>query len=249
MADLSKLTVNSTQYTLKDAEARSQLGTKAPLASPALTGTPTAPTANTGTSNTQIATTEFVTIAIENSGAVADAMVFKGVLGTGQGMVSSLPAEHTLGWTYKVSTPGTYAGHQCETGDVVICVTSGTTASNDDWTVVQSNIDGAVVGPALSTANHVATFSGTTGKVVQDSGFTIGKSVPSDAVFTDTTYEIKMEASGGTAESLVSTGEKYTWNHKLNANQGSANAGKFMVVNSSGVVEPVAMSAWQGGSY
>ena len=34
--------------------------TKAPLASPALTGTPTAPTATTGTSTTQIATTEFV---------------------------------------------------------------------------------------------------------------------------------------------------------------------------------------------
>ena len=33
---------------------------KAPLASPALTGTPTAPTAATGTSTTQIATTEFV---------------------------------------------------------------------------------------------------------------------------------------------------------------------------------------------
>lgn len=36
------------------------LGTKAPLASPALTGTPTAPTAATGTNTTQIATTAFV---------------------------------------------------------------------------------------------------------------------------------------------------------------------------------------------
>jgi hypothetical protein len=37
------------------------LGLKAPLASPALTGTPTAPTATAGTSTTQIATTAFVT--------------------------------------------------------------------------------------------------------------------------------------------------------------------------------------------
>ncbi len=44
----------------------SDLALKAPLASPALTGTPTAPTANAGTNTTQIATTEFVT------GAVAD---------------------------------------------------------------------------------------------------------------------------------------------------------------------------------
>lgn len=41
---------------------------KAPLASPALTGTPTAPTATAGTSTTQIATTEFVASAVASSG-------------------------------------------------------------------------------------------------------------------------------------------------------------------------------------
>lgn len=40
---------------------------KAPLASPALTGTPTAPTAATSTNTTQIATTAFVHAAIENA--------------------------------------------------------------------------------------------------------------------------------------------------------------------------------------
>lgn len=39
----------------------------APLASPALTGTPTAPTASAGTNNTQIATTAFVTTAVSNA--------------------------------------------------------------------------------------------------------------------------------------------------------------------------------------
>lgn len=38
-------------------------------------------------------------------------------------------------------------------------------------------------------------------------------------------------------------------NTKLSTNQGVANVGKFMVVGSDGVVSPVAMSAWQGGSY
>lgn len=42
------------------------LPAKAPLASPALTGTPTAPTAANGTNTTQIATTAFVTSAISN---------------------------------------------------------------------------------------------------------------------------------------------------------------------------------------
>jgi hypothetical protein len=43
------------------------LGTKAPLASPALTGTPTAPTAAVGTDSTQIATTAFVIDQIDAS--------------------------------------------------------------------------------------------------------------------------------------------------------------------------------------
>lgn len=46
---------------------RTELDLKAPLASPALTGTPTAPTAATGTNTTQIATTAFVQDAISNA--------------------------------------------------------------------------------------------------------------------------------------------------------------------------------------
>jgi hypothetical protein len=45
---------------------QAQLNTKAPLASPALTGTPTAPTATAGTNTTQLATTAFVSTAIAN---------------------------------------------------------------------------------------------------------------------------------------------------------------------------------------
>jgi len=43
-----------------------------------------------------------------------------------------------------------------------------------------------VKGPASATANRVATFDGTTGKTIKDSGYTIATSVPSGAVFTDT---------------------------------------------------------------
>jgi hypothetical protein len=45
---------------------QTQLNAKAPLASPALTGTPTAPTAVAGTNTTQIATTAFVSTAVSN---------------------------------------------------------------------------------------------------------------------------------------------------------------------------------------
>lgn len=33
------------------------------------------------------------------------------------------------------------------------------------------------------------------------------------------------------------------------SNQGTANAGKFLVVGSDGIVLPVTMQTWQGGSY
>ena len=38
------------------------------------------------------------------------------------------------------------------------------------WTVIQTNIDGAVTGPASSTSGNVASYSGTTGKHIVDSG-------------------------------------------------------------------------------
>ena len=53
--------------TAKEAELEAKFEEYAPLVSPALTGTPTAPTATAGTNTTQIATTAFVTDAIETA--------------------------------------------------------------------------------------------------------------------------------------------------------------------------------------
>jgi hypothetical protein len=50
----------------------------------------------------------------------------------------------------------------------------------------QTALDAKVTGPASAVANQVATFDGTTGKLIKDSGFTIETSVPSGALFTDT---------------------------------------------------------------
>lgn len=77
-----------------------------------------------------------------------------------------------------------------------------------------SELNKYVQGPSSSTDSSVALFDGATGKLIKDSGFTIGKSIPSDAVFTDTTYESKSASSEGTDVSLVTTGEKYIWNNK-----------------------------------
>ena len=50
--------------TTADNTSNTTLATKAPLDSPALTGTPSAPTAGSGTNTTQVATTAFVTAAV-----------------------------------------------------------------------------------------------------------------------------------------------------------------------------------------
>lgn len=171
------------------------LDTKAPKSSPALTGTPTAPTAAKGTNTTQIATTAYVKAEIDSVLQASDAMRFKGTLGTG-GTQTSLPTSHSIGDTYKIITAGTYAGEACSIGDMIICIKDGTTASDSDWTVVQANIDGAVTGPSSSVTNRVAVFDGTSGKVIKDSGFTIAKSVPSGALFSDTTYTFADGANG-----------------------------------------------------
>lgn len=79
--------------------------------------------------------------------------------------VKALPATHTVGWTYRIVAPGTYAGHSCEVGDLVICVASGTAANNDHWTVAQNNIDGAVTADADLDADAIILGNG--GKTVK----------------------------------------------------------------------------------
>ena len=128
-------------------------------------------------------------------------MLFKGILDD----THKLPDTHETGWTYRVNKVGTYAGKACEIGDLVICITDGLSANDAHWTVAQTNIDGAVIGPASAVNNHVVVFNGANGKVIKDSGFTIGKSVPSNAVFTDTHYTTHLYAGTGTAEDAATT--------------------------------------------
>lgn len=73
--------------------------TKAPLASPALTGTPTAPTATTGTTTTQIATTEFVANAVAAStSGVSDVRVDStSVVTSGVAYIPLVGAQNTKG--------------------------------------------------------------------------------------------------------------------------------------------------------
>lgn len=89
-----------------------------------------------------------------------DAMVFKGTLGTG-GTVTALPTTYQTGWTYRVITAGTYAGQQCEVGDLIIAIADATDdGSNANWTIAQTNIDGAVTHSAALTADNIVVGNG-----------------------------------------------------------------------------------------
>ena len=46
-----------------------------------------------------------------------------------------------------------------------------------------------------------------------------GNEIGNDPQFTDTTYENKAAVQGGSEESLVTTGEKYTWNNKADSSE------------------------------
>lgn len=99
-----------------------QLAVKADIVSPSFTGTPTAPTAATGTNTTQLATTAFV--AQEISVAVANAVVYKGTWDTTSatdysGLNSYRPIK--AGWMFRVSGTGcTIDGVEYKAGDSIV---------------------------------------------------------------------------------------------------------------------------------
>lgn len=94
----------ATTYT--KTEVDNALALKAPLASPALTGEPTAPKATKGSNTTQIATTSFVKEAVDDVKAdLASAFKFKGVVAT----IADLEAieNPANGDVYQVTNAGT----------------------------------------------------------------------------------------------------------------------------------------------
>ena len=160
----------------------------------------------------------YVTNAISNSFAANDAMVFKGTLGT-DGTITTVPTNgYSAGETYKVITANTYAGIKCEVGDILIAIkdgpASGTSVINADWTVVQTNIDGAVTGPTSVAADgNIALFNGTTGKIIKDSGIAFDGSTTTKWLTQKGTWTTPTASQVGAAAS----------NHTQAVNKGGTN--------------------------
>ena len=143
----------------------------------------TASTKTVGDNSTAIATTAFVQAEIASKLKAADALVFKGTVENASDLptikVETTTEDGMTGWTYKATKSFELNSQKVEAGDMIICTGTG-------WTVIQANIDGAVTGPTSSTADHIAVFDGTTGKVIKDGGIVIGSVVTTDN-FGDTT--------------------------------------------------------------
>lgn len=148
--------------------------TYAPLASPALTGTPTAPTATAGTSSTQIATTAFVADAIAT--ALVSANKFMGTLNAQSTLEST---DYKAGMNWIVGTAGTYAGQTCEVGDWVYCTANkGASYSASDFSVVQGNLTNTVTESSTNTSGHIIIGAGS--RQIQDSGKSFETTITDD---------------------------------------------------------------------
>jgi len=142
------------------------LASKAPLASPALTGTPTAPTATAGTNTTQIATTAFVQSATGNYKKYVALLTQ-----TSTGAPTAKVLENTLGgtvvWTY--SSTGVYAG----------TLTGAFTADKSPVILTSNNSGVTLTGGASASTNFVGIETRTGGTLT-------------DGLMTDSFIEIRV---------------------------------------------------------
>lgn len=129
----------------------SALAAKAPLASPALTGNPTAPNQSASDSSTKIANTAYVDAAVSVLAAVVSgALVFKGAWDASAGTFPGSGRAQT-GYFYKVTVAGTVNGVAFTVGDDIYAVTNNASTSTyaSNWLKVEGSITSAEIAAAL----------------------------------------------------------------------------------------------------
>lgn len=107
--------------------------------SPALAGIPTAPTASLGNNSTQIATTAFVTAAIENFAAIKGYIAFNGA--TGEVLKSSRLSLSKIG-----------------SGNYAITCAASIRDGTDKWGVVVGNVDHGILSQSDAQTNAANTL-------------------------------------------------------------------------------------------
>lgn len=143
-------------------EVQASLLEKAPLANPAFTGAVTV-------DGEAVAVKSYVDGLIAGLG---EGITVPGVVDSSH----PLPADYKVGQTFRVAEAGTYAGQKCEVGDLIMVITDHAegSASDADFLVIQSNIDGAITSTAeTTTVGEIVVFDSVTGKVIKGSSVNI----------------------------------------------------------------------------
>ena len=182
-------------------EIKTDLETKAPVNNPVFTGTVTLPA--DPTQNMEAATKQYV-----------DRLV-SGLNDFTVGVVDSstpLPAtDYKVGQTFRVAEAGTYAGQDCEVGDLIIVISDYADSQKDsDFLVVQANVDGAVTGPDASTDANIVVFDGITGKKIKDSSVTIASVSDAIAKAHEHTNKTILDSFTSTQSQIETAYKQYT---------------------------------------
>jgi len=228
--------------------------TYAPLASPALTGVPTAPTAAANTNTTQVATTAYVQTEITDLIAAAPgALDTLNELATALGNDAAFSTTVTNSLATKLPLAGGTMSGAIAMGTNKITGLGDPTSAQDAATknyidtasIAPSNLTGPItsVGPATSIASQ----TGTGTKFVMDNTPTLitpvlgvatatsinGTTIPSSKtlVATDSTQYVVPSQSGNTGKYLTTDGTTSSWGAVDALPSQTGNAGKYLTTN------------------
>jgi hypothetical protein len=241
--------VTSAVQTQLDAKLSTATATStyAPLASPALTGTPTAPTATAGTNTTQVATTAFVGTAISNLVAGAPT-----TLDTLDEIAAAIADTGNFSDTVVLKSGSTMSGALAMGNNKITGLATPTVSTDaatkgyiDTASIAPSNLTGPItsVGPATS----VAAQTGTGSTFVMNTSPTLvtpalgvatatsinGTTIPSSKtlVATDSTQYVVPSQTGNAGNYLTTDGTTSSWGAVNALPSQTGNSGKFLTTN------------------
>ena len=223
--------------------------TYAPLASPALTGVPTAPTATAGTNTTQVATTAYVGTAINNliDGAPA-------TLDTLNEIAAALADTANFSDTVVLKTGSTMSGALAMGTNKITGLGDPTSAQDaatknyiDTVVLAPSNLTGPIT--SVGNVTSIASQTGTGTKFVVDTSPTLvtpvlgvatatsinGTTIPSSKtlVATDSTAYVVPSQTGNSGKFLTTNGTVSSWGAVDALPSQTGNAGKYLTTNGS----------------
>jgi hypothetical protein len=195
----TKINANTASITTNTAD----IALRSTISSPSFTGVPLAPTAITGTSNTQIATTAFVNASITNTSTPDATTNTKG----------KIKLANDLGGTADLPTVNSVGGSSSSTINTATVLANAATAANTASTIVKRDVNGDFNAGTI-TANLLGTSTNVTGIVTGVNGgtginntgktITLGGNINTGEAFT-TTGTTGLNASAITFKTIAPT--------------------------------------------